>query len=264
MLLLFREYSGMKISVVTIVYNDVTHIERTLKNVIGQTAFDKIEYIVVDGASDDGTSEIISRYQHQLARYICEPDSGIYNAMNKGIYAATGEYLIFINSGDKFSSKDTVEKIIDCIGNGCPDVVYGHYREVSDGESNSKVIPCRNSDKIWYGPVASHQSTLYRLEHFRNNGLRYDETYKIAADYKLTAQAIKTARNILKTDVCISDFDISGVSSTNQNLGLKEANRVRREIFGWNKFRILVLSVFLICARLTKRYCNPIYKILRH
>lgn len=254
----------MKISVVTIVYNDVVNIEHTLKNVIGQTAIDKIEYIVVDGASDDGTSEIIRRYQPRLARYICEPDTGIYNAMNKGIDAATGEYLIFINSGDKFSAKDTIEKVIGCIGNEVPDVVYGHYREVSDNKHDSRVIPCRNSDKIWYGPVASHQSTLYRLESLRNNGLRYDETYKIAADYKLTAQAIKSAHSILKTDICISDFDISGVSSTNQNLGLKEANRVRREVFGWSRLKIWCLTLILLSARYSKKYATPIYNLLRH
>lgn len=254
----------MKISVITIVYNDVTHIESTLLNVIEQTAFDKIEYIVVDGASDDGTSEIIRRYQPRLARYICEPDTGIYNAMNKGIAAATGDYVIFINSGDKFSSKDTVEKIIGCIGDGVPDVVYGHYREVSDSKSDSKVIPCRNSDKIWYGPVASHQSTLYRLGYLRANGLRYDETYKIAADYKLTAQAIKSAHGILKTDICISEFDISGVSSTNQDLGLKEANRVRREVFKWGKFRIATLTVILLSSRYFKRFAYPLYSIIRN
>ena len=224
----------MKISVVTIVYNDVVNIEHTLKNVIGQTAIDKIEYIVVDGASDDGTSEIIRRYQPRLARYICEPDTGIYNAMN------------------------------NCIGNEVPDVVYGHYREVSDNKHDSRVIPCRNSDKIWYGPVAAHQSTLYRLEHLRNNGLRYDETYKIAADYKLTAQAIKTAQNILKTDICISDFDISGVSSKNQDLGLKEANKVRREVFKWCKFRIAILTVVLLSSRYFKRFAFPLYSIIRN
>ena len=254
----------MKISVVTIVYNDVVNIEHTLKNVIGQTAIDKIEYIVVDGASDDGTSEIIRRFQPRLARYICEPDTGIYNAMNKGIDAATGEYLIFINSGDKFSAKDTIEKVIGCIGNEVPDVVYGHYREVSDNKHDSRVIPCRNSDKIWYGPVAAHQSTLYRLEHLRNNGLRYDETYKIAADYKLTAQAIKTAQNILKTDICISDFDISGVSSKNQDLGLKEANKVRREVFKWCKFRIAILTGVLLSSRYFKRFAFPLYSIIRN
>lgn len=254
----------MKISVVTIVYNDVTHIESTLKNVIGQTLFDKIEYIVVDGASDDGTSEIITRYQHQLARYICEPDTGIYNAMNKGIDVATGDYVIFINSGDKFSSNDTIEELIRLIGREVPDVAYGHYREVSDNKPNSKIIPCRNSNKIWYGPVASHQSTLYRLEHLRNNGLRYDETYKIAADYKLTAQAIKKAQNILKTDICISDFDISGVSSKNQDLGLKEANKVRREVFKWCKFRIAILTVVLLSSRYFKRFAYPLYSIIRN
>lgn len=254
----------MKISVITIVYNDVAHIESTLLNVIGQTAFANIEYIVVDGASTDGTSEIISQYADKISLYIREKDSGIYEAMNKGLDNSTGEYVIFVNCGDRLSDMNVIENIIRKIKDNAPDVIYGNYREISDGESNSKVIPCRNSDKIWYGPVAAHQSTLYRLEHLRNNGLRYDETYKIAADYKLTAQAIKTAQNILKTDICISDFDISGVSSKNQDLGLKEANKVRREVFKWCKFRIAILTVVLLSSRYFKRFAFPLYSIIRN
>lgn len=254
----------MKISVITIVYNDVKHIEATLLNVIGQTAHNQIEYIVVDGASTDGTSEIIRKHISDIDIYICEPDTGIYNAMNKGLKAAGGDYVIFINCGDRFSNKEVISKVINVICDKRPDVVYGNYRECQEDISLSKVIPCRNDDKIWYGPVASHQSTLYRLNYLRTHKLYYDETYKIAADYKLTSEAIKNAKSVLKTDICISDFDTCGVSSTNQDIGLREANRVRREVFGWGKLRISILTGFLLLARYTKKYAYPIYSILRN
>lgn len=254
----------MKVSVITIVYNDVSNIGRTLQSVINQT-HRNIEYIVVDGASTDGTSEIIRRYTDHIDKYICEPDTGIYNAMNKGLREATGDYVIFINCGDRFSANDTVAKIIAAIGMETPDVVYGNYREFnSNSNETSQVISCRSANKIWYGPVASHQSTLYRLKHLQNHGLSYDESYKIAADYKLTAQAIVAAKSTLKTDICVSDFDTSGISSNNQNLGLKEANRVRREVMGWSVARIMLLTAILLCARFTKKYLNPIYKLLRN
>ena len=80
----------MKIAVITIVYNDVAHIEQTLLSVIGQSAYDHIEYIVVDGASTDGTSCVIQKYREKLSKYVCEPDSGIYNAMNKGLMMVSG------------------------------------------------------------------------------------------------------------------------------------------------------------------------------
>ena len=260
----------MRITVVTIVYNDVRSIERTLLSVLGQTANKDIEYIVVDGASTDGTSEIIKRYTDRISKYICEPDTGIYNAMNKGLSSATGDYVQFINSGDAYSSPTVVEEIIASIDNKSPevaepfDIVYGNYREIKGIHNVGTVIPCRNADKIWYGPIASHQSMLYRVSHLRDYGICYDETYRIAADYKLTAQAVVSARCVLKTDICISDFDISGVSSTNQNQGLAEANRVRKEVFRWGKIRIAALSAVLLFARYTKRYCNPIYQALRH
>lgn len=254
----------MKITIITIVYNDVAHIEATIRNVVRQTAFNQIEYIVVDGASNDGTSDIIKQYLDKISKYICEPDTGIYNAMNKGLRIATGDYVVFINSGDKLSSESVIEEVINKIGESLPDIVYGSYREIREDGSTSAIIPCRNSDKIWYGPVASHQSTFYRLEHLRKNKISYDESFRIAADYKLTARAISMAKSTLKTDICISDFDISGISSMNQNVGLKEANQVRREIFGWGNIRIFTLSLVLLCSRYTKRYCTPIYKLIRH
>lgn len=253
-----------KISIITIVYNDVAHIEATLLNVIGQTAFNKIEYIVVDGASTDGTSAIIGKYLSKISKYICEKDSGIYNAMNKGLREATGDFVLFINSGDKLSSPTTIANIIDSIGDKLYDVVYGSYKEIQYGRKESAVIPCRSPNKIWYGPVASHQSVLYRLDFLRGYNLEYDESYKIAADYKITAQAIIKASNILQLKMCISNFDVSGISSTNQNCGLMEANRVRREVLGWGTIRIFALTIVLQGSRYLKKYLRPIYNLLRY
>lgn len=252
----------MKISVVTIVYNDKDHIEETILSVINQDAAANIEYIIIDGKSSDGTSEIIKKYSCHINHYVCEADSGIYNAMNKGLRIASGDYAIFMNSGDKFDNISTVKDIIMAIGDQKPDVVYGNYSEID--EKKKSVIPCRHHSKIWYGPVTAHQSTLYRIEFLRENNFVYDESYKIAADYKLTAQSIKNAQSILKTDICISNFDTSGVSSTNKNLGLREANRVRKEVFKWGRSSILLITSVLFAARFAKQYLKPIYKHLRY
>ncbi len=255
--------ANIRISVVTIVYNDAAHIERTLKSVIGQSAKDRIDYIVVDGMSTDGTSEIIQRYEQSLSKYIREADQGIYDAMNKGLRAATGDYVIFMNSGDCFSETDVVERIIGCAEKTGADIVYGHYRELDDSGCESKDIPCRDSKWIWYGMVASHQSIFYGRNLLVANNIVFDQTYKIAADYKLTAEAIRYARKVCRVPFCISDFDVSGLSSNNQNAGLKEANRVRREVLGWGNCRIGVLTCALLGARYFKLYAGPIYRYMR-
>lgn len=254
----------MKISIITIVYNDKNHIGQTIESILNQSARQEIEYIIVDGMSTDGTSEIIRGYGDKVDKYICEPDKGIYDAMNKGLAAAAGDYVMFINSGDKLHASTTIEEIIAAIGAKMPKVAYGHYCEW-DGSKCSSYIPCRKPDKIWYGPVAAHQSMVYSLPHIRTHGLAYDLSYRIAADYKFTAQAIKHAESdVMPMDIYVADFDITGVSSTNQNAGLREANRVRKEVFGWNKASIALITAALLGARYTKRYLRPIYNLLRH
>lgn len=105
----------MKISIVTIVYNDKNNIEETLKCVLNQSARADIEYIVVDGYSTDGTSDIISEYRDKIDKHIREKDRGIYEAMNKGLRLATGDYILFLNSGDMLSSPSIIGDVIECI-----------------------------------------------------------------------------------------------------------------------------------------------------
>lgn len=257
----------MTISIITIVRNDRDGIGRTLRSVLEQSARDSIEYIVIDGASTDGTSDIIRHHAGSIDRYICEPDHGIYDAMNKGLDAATGDYVIFINSGDRLSGPGVIADITEAISLApfTPTVVYGDYREFSgDSDAIGDPIPCRDASRIWYGPVASHQSTLYSLAHLRRHSLRYDTSYRIAADYKLTAQAILASpQTALRTSLCISDFNTDGVSSTNQGRGLAEANRVRREVMGWGRLRCAMLTCAAVSARYFKRFAGPLYRKLR-
>ncbi len=251
------------VTVVTIVYNDVAHIEQTINSVIGQTAFDKIEYIVVDGKSSDGTSEILERYKSHLAKYIREPDKGIYDAMNKGLRLATGDYVIFMNSGDRFSEPFVVERVIRYAHDTRAEILYGHYREIDEAGRVLALFPCRDSKWIWYGMVASHQSIFYDRNFLETNKILFDQTYRIAADYKLTAEAVRKAEKICRLPFCVADFDVSGISSANQDEGLKEANRVRREVFGWGKGKVMVLTSVLLSARYFKRFSGPIYRNIR-
>lgn len=256
----------MIISVVTITYNDCLGLARTIESVLNQTARKSIEYIVINGASTDGTSELLDHNVNDIDIIVSEPDKGIYDAMNKGLTRATGDYVIFMNSGDVFSDGNVIKNVIDNIDSTkrFPAIVYGNYRESKSGIAGNP-IPCRRPSRIWYGPVASHQSTFYHIPTLHRLGLCYDTTYRIAADYKLTLSTLSATDNDgLKLDICISDFDISGASNINQNRGLDEANRARREVLGWGAMRSAGMKALLLSARYAKRYMRPIYNIVRN
>lgn len=253
----------MKISIVTVVFNDRIHIEKTLDSVKCQNARNSIEYIVVDGNSTDGTSEILRSRINEIDIYIREKDSGIYNAMNKGLVRATGDYVIFMNSGDTFHDLDVIGHIVANTPEPFPALIYGNYCAKQNGEI-SGIIPSRKSNMIWYGPIASHQSTFYNLHFLNQQHLSYDESYRIAADYKLTLEVITLSKgNTLQLPLCISDFDMSGISNRNQNLGLQEANRVRKEVLGWGGVRSIFMTVLLLSARFVRIYGGFFYKLLR-
>ena len=161
-------------SVVTIVYNGEKDIERTIQSVLNQT-YPHVEYIVIDGASRDNTMEIVRKYQDKIQTIVSEPDNGIYNAMNKGLAKATGDFVIYCNSGDGFASTDVLERIANEMKRAevLPDLAYGTYARVVNGVQGAP-IGNRNPKKIWYGMVASHQSTFYGVEFLKSNNLRYD------------------------------------------------------------------------------------------
>ena len=116
-------------SIITITYNAVRLVEQTLLNVLSQS-YPNIEYIVIDGGSTDGTVDIIRRYESGLAYWVSEPDKGIYDAMNKGLQKATGDYVWFINAGDTLCSSDTVQSVVSRLQKrkALPDIIYGSSR----------------------------------------------------------------------------------------------------------------------------------------
>ncbi|RHB34718.1 glycosyltransferase family 2 protein [Bacteroides nordii] len=168
----------MKISIVTVVYNDVCGIRETINSVLEQS-YDNIEFIVVDGGSTDGTIQVIEEYFNQIAYFISEPDRGVYDAMNKGANVATGEWIIYMNSGDCFFEKDVLAKIfvnssklllnVDAI-----------FSDMVCSE-NSRVIKARGLLKIWIGNPCSHQSFFVKTHLMKERP--FDLKYVVSADY---------------------------------------------------------------------------------
>jgi glycosyltransferase involved in cell wall biosynthesis len=223
----------MKLTIITINYNNAEGLRKTINSVLNQTSKD-FEYIVVDGASKDNSNEIISQCANMPMRckfnYISEPDSGIYNAMNKGIKMATGEYVHFLNSGDWLVHEDIVEDMLKALPIGC-DIFVGNKVSVrEDGkiriEKNNPVVSCLT----FYRSTIQHTSAYIRKSLFDEYGL-YDETLKIVSDWKwyLIVAGLNKAE-VAFIDINVSYFDTTGISSTNLGLDKAERRKVLEEL----------------------------------
>lgn len=193
-----------KITVITVCYNAVNLIEDTIKSVLAQT-YSNIEYIIIDGGSTDGTRDIIEKYSTRLAKYISEPDSGIYDAMNKGVKYASGDYINFMNAGDVFFDKDAITRIF---GGGPYDetLVYGDTLEKSD-----KGYAFRKASRIAPMP-ACHQSMFVATEEMRRHP--FDTTFKVFADRDFLRKLYERGCTERYIPSIVSIFDVSGISNS--------------------------------------------------
>ena len=170
-----------KISVITVCWNCVDDIEKTILSVISQT-YSNIEYIIVDGASTDGTLDIIKRYETRISILISEPDKGIYNAMNKGVRLANGKWCIFMNAGDVFASSDVLKDMFE-LRHPMPQtkVYYGNTTYVNEKREKVSLKATLAYPTILRCQPYCHQSAFFYLENKKEPF--FDEKYKIASDY---------------------------------------------------------------------------------
>lgn len=221
-----------KISVVTVVYNSAALIENTVKSIINQS-YSHIEHIVVDGGSTDGTIDILNRYKKNISTLLSEPDRGIYDAMNKGIRLATGDFVVFINSGDKFSSPDILEKIFSNPDAAQADVIYGDT-DITDSDGNiihsRRHRPPETLDwkSFKRGMLVCHQSFIAR----RNLIDSYDLTYRYAADFDWCIRILKKSKSAYNSRQVISLFLEGGQTRKTIVPGLKERFRIMRHHYG--------------------------------
>ena len=209
----------MKLSIITINYNNAEGLRKTMESVLSQTYKD-FEYVVVDGASTDSSVDVIRAYALQAEglnlKWISERDTGIYNAMNKGIRMAHGEYLLFLNSGDFLIAADVLEKVFE---NECSVDILCARCNVSD---NGKVIWTSNPpEKVTFGTLylvgLAHQSTFIRKSLFEQNGY-YDESFRYNADIEFWYRAIvDNGASTQKIDVITTDYNLDGVSEKKKN-----------------------------------------------
>lgn len=228
------------ITVVTVCFNAADTIEDTIKSVIGQD-YGNLEYVIVDGSSQDKTIDIIKKYSgkeskekftHNISKWISEPDSGIYDAMNKGLRMATGDYLIFMGADDVFSNSHVISDVAKLLGKWEGDVIYGSVQMKSTGLSDKKPF---NSIKFAIGNIC-HQCIFYPRKVYSE--YQYDTKYRIYADYAYNL-AIRNIFKFRHIPIIVSIFNDQGVSG---RLIDEKFNRDRKNLLlssvGWKSYII--------------------------
>jgi glycosyltransferase involved in cell wall biosynthesis len=219
-----------KLSVITIVYNNATAIERTMLSVLHQT-YANIEYIIIDGASTDGTVAKIKQYEHQLAHFSSEQDRGIYDAMNKGLAVATGDYVLFMNSGDEIYAAETVADVFAAAPSG--DIYYGETEMYDEnwkslGQRRHRAPAHFDWKSFKFGMNVSHQAIYIK----RSLTSPFDLKYKYSADIDWIIKAAKKSSNIVNTQMYVAKYLVGGVSKQKHLESLKERFQILSHYYG--------------------------------
>lgn len=196
-----------RLTVVTVCYNASSVIAKTLESVIGQT-YPNIEYIIIDGGSTDGTQDIIKKYLGNISCFISEPDNGTYDAMNKAIARASGEWISFINAGDYYFQSSTISEVFANKIDENIDFIYGDY--VWKSKDYEVKIPSRPLDLMWQKISFSHQSLITRTRLMKEK--KFDLSFDIASDYNFYFSSYMNGSKFHKLDFPISVFIEGGLS----------------------------------------------------
>jgi glycosyltransferase involved in cell wall biosynthesis len=202
---------NMKLSIITINYNNLEGLKKTVASVIHQT-WKEFQYIIIDGGSIDGSAVYIESQRDKIDYWVSEPDNGIYNAMNKGIKVATGDYLLFLNSGDDLTDLKALGENHSHLKE--KDIIYFNINVVGDNTFFIKRCPEILTFSFLYRDTLPHQSTFIKKTLFEDIGY-YDEKLKIASDWKFFILALMSQSATYKhIDAVISNYYLDGISST--------------------------------------------------
>lgn len=232
--------SHTKVSVITVTYNAGPLLSRTLDSVVRQTYAEK-ELIVVDGQSTDGTLSVIRQYSTHIARWVSEPDGGIYDAMNKGVRMASGEWIIFMNAGDTFASDDVLSRIFS-MSDADADIIYGDV--VKDGAVKS----APDHYHIYHRMLFCHQSAFAKRQLLLSTP--FDTRHRLSADHKFFITQYLQGAHFRHIDLPVSIFDTGGISNSRRSAGLRDNMRVMTETVPFPRCvpHILRLAVpYLLC-----------------
>lgn len=250
----------MLLSIITINYNNAEGLERTIKSVQEQT-YPDIEHIIIDGGSKDGAVEIIKKYESKIAYWVSEPDNGIYNAMNKGVVQAHGDYCLFLNSGDILYDKKAVERLYTHHFNS--DIVAANL-ECEDSSGSSNIPPEEITYSFFFISSIPHPSTLIRTELLCKTP--YREDYKIISDWIFFFDTL-ILQNVsyLHVNEFLSRFDMGGISR-NKEKAINEQERYLSSIIPpriYCEFNQPIVKSYITSLQLPKRCLNVCRNVIR-
>lgn len=213
------ELRSITFTIITVVYNDANGLEKTINSVLSQT-YSHLEYIVIDGGSTDGTRDVIKKYERRLTYSVSEPDDGIYDAMNKGLKLAKGDYVNFMNAKDVFCDNNVLQNIADIL-RGKPDIIFGDLAVENDGVLYvAKAKPFYESLPLHHDAGFNHQCTFVKTSLAQSHP--FDLSYKLAADYNMIISLYREKASFQQVDFVIALYDLSGVSQKNKKQHLRE------------------------------------------
>ena len=224
-----------KFSIITVTYNAEKVLEDTIQSVISQT-YRNVEYIIVDGASKDHTLDNVNKSNNRINKVISEPDKGLSDAMNKGIQLATGDYLCFLNAGDKFHDSETLQKIVHTLkGQELPDVIYGETAIVDEEghflHMRRLSTPAHlNWKSFKQGMLVCHQAFFVNRELAINH--LYDLQYRFSADFDWCIRIMKKAKCLHNTRLTLIDYLNEGMTTKNHKASLKERFCIMAKHYG--------------------------------
>lgn len=217
----------MRLSIITVNFNNCDGLQKTINSVVSQT-FRDFEWIVIDGGSTDGSKELIGQYADHFAYWVSEPDKGIYNAMNKGVRMAKGEYLQFLNSGDWLVDEKVLERCF--VHSFSADIAYGNLNLVySNGDKEKVVFPEHLTLRFLYHESLGHGASFIKRDLFEHE--QYEENYRIVSDWSFYVKMMLENRSFEFINEDIICFDLNGVSMTNEALGKQERDQVITQLF---------------------------------
>lgn len=228
------------ITVVTVCYNSKDHIKETITSVINQSYSNK-EYIIIDGASTDGTLEIIEPLRKHIDAFISEPDNGIYHAMNKAVAKSLGEWVIFMNAGDIFVDNSILKQVSYSLNKDI-DVLYGDILVLKNKKLEVKEAPQKIDD--FHRMPFCHQAVFTRTSLL--NEYPFDEKYHFSADFKLYKELQLNNFRFQKTPIPITVYDRTGISNSQRTKGLSENIAIIKEVDNWKQKLLLLPRLYLV------------------
>lgn len=195
------------ISIITVVYNGEKYLEETIKSVINQS-YDNVEYIIIDGGSNDGTLDIIKKYEDKIDYWVSQRDKGIYDAMNKGIDVSSGEWINFMNAGDGFYRADTLEKIFMTNEYKNIDVIYGNHNVIYPHKT--RIAKSGDIKDIWKGSQFCHQASFIASNTHKAN--KFNLSNCIGADFEFFYTLYQKKKLFKYVDIVVANYSAGGVS----------------------------------------------------